>query len=174
MPLKLWRYCTNTFIIIIFLARQHKATGRKTRLDIQNYGNDNLLCDHGVVKRNHISSLQSRGKALEKECCLLGVFCDSGDMPANLLCELNGYLMPLLLLLLLLISKAWHVLTRNHTVLSVTHMIIHMWIDHTCLYFPAALRSVLFPIPLRVGGWVDLGGLATYLSGMPTEDGHPF
>ena len=70
--------------IYYFLARQHKATGRKTRLDIQNYGNDNLLCDHGVVKRNHISSLQSDGKALEKECCLLGVFCDSGDMPANL------------------------------------------------------------------------------------------
>ena len=28
----------------------HKAAGRKTRLDIQNYGcNGNLLCDHGVV-----------------------------------------------------------------------------------------------------------------------------
>ena len=39
------------------------------------------LCDHGVV-------------ALEKECCLPGVFCDSGDTPANLLCELNGHLMP--------------------------------------------------------------------------------
>jgi len=23
-----------------------------------------------------------------------GVFCDSGDMPASLLCELNGHLMP--------------------------------------------------------------------------------
>ena len=32
--------------------------------------------------------------ALEKECCLPGVFCDSGDTPANLLCELNGHLMP--------------------------------------------------------------------------------
>ena len=38
--------------------------------------------------------LQSHGKALEKECCLPGVFCDSGDTPANLLCELNGHLMP--------------------------------------------------------------------------------
>ena len=28
------------------------------------------------------------------ECCLPGVFCDSGDTPANLLCELNGHLMP--------------------------------------------------------------------------------
>ena len=49
---------------------------------------------HGVVERNRISSLQSHGKALEKECCLPGVFCDSGDTPANLLCELNGHLMP--------------------------------------------------------------------------------
>jgi len=29
-----------------------------------------LLCYHGVVERNRISSLQSHGKALEKECCL--------------------------------------------------------------------------------------------------------
>jgi len=41
-----------------------------------------------------ISSLQSHGKALEKECCLPGVFCDSGDTIANLLCELSGHLMP--------------------------------------------------------------------------------
>ena len=46
------------------------------------------------MARNCISSLQSHGKALEKECCLPGVFRDSGDMPANLLCELNGHLMP--------------------------------------------------------------------------------
>ena len=53
-------------------AHQHKAAGRKTRLDIQNYGcNGNLLCYHGVVERNRISSLQSHGKALEKECCLM-------------------------------------------------------------------------------------------------------
>jgi len=32
-------------IIIIIRAHQHKAAGRKTRLDIQNYGyNGNLLC----------------------------------------------------------------------------------------------------------------------------------
>jgi len=82
-------------IIIIIVAHQHKASGRKTRLDIQNYGcNGNLLCYHGVVERNRISSLQSHGQALEKECCLPGVFCYSGDTPANLLCELNGHLMP--------------------------------------------------------------------------------
>ena len=46
------------------------------------------------MERNRISSLQSHGKALEKECCLPGVFCDSGDTPANLLCELNGHLVP--------------------------------------------------------------------------------
>jgi len=43
------------------------------------------------VERNRISSLQIHGKAFEKECCLLGVFCDSGDTPANLLCELIGH-----------------------------------------------------------------------------------
>jgi len=69
------------------------AAGRKTRLDIQTYGcNSNLLCDHGVAERNRISSLQSHRKALEKECCLPGVFCDSGDTPAYLLCELSGHL----------------------------------------------------------------------------------
>ena len=59
------------FLILVytFLAHQHKAAGRKTRLDIRNYGcNGNLLCDHGVV--------------------------ESGDTSANLLCELNGHLMP--------------------------------------------------------------------------------
>ena len=56
--------------------------------------NGNLLCCHGVVERNRISSLQSHGKALEKECRLPGVFRDSGDTPTNLLCELNGHLMP--------------------------------------------------------------------------------
>ena len=67
-------------------------------LDVQNYGcNGNLLCNHGVVERNRtnrISSLQSHEKVLEKECCLPGIFCDSGDRPtpANLLCELSGHL----------------------------------------------------------------------------------
>jgi len=57
-------------ITIIFKAHQHKAAGRKTRLDIQNYGcNGNLLCYHGVVERNRISSLQSHGKATT--LCLL-------------------------------------------------------------------------------------------------------
>jgi len=64
------------FIIIIFFAHQHKAAGRKTRLDIQNYScNGNLLCYHGVsliVERNRIG--------VGKECCLPGIFCDSGDI----------------------------------------------------------------------------------------------
>jgi len=33
------------------------------------------------VERNRISSLQSHGKTLEKESCLPGIFCDSGDTP---------------------------------------------------------------------------------------------
>ena len=46
------------------------------------------------MERNRISSLQSHGKALGKECCLPGIFYDSGDRPASLLCELFGHLMP--------------------------------------------------------------------------------
>jgi len=88
-------YKSVYFYYYYYLAHQHKAAGRKTRLDIQNYGcNGNLLCYHGVVERNRISSLQSHGKALEKECCLPGIFRDSVDTPVNLLCELNGHLMP--------------------------------------------------------------------------------
>jgi len=75
----------SVYYYYYFKAHQHEAAGKKTRLNIQNYG---------VVERNRISSLQSHGKALEKECCLPGVFCDSGDTPANLLCELDGHLMP--------------------------------------------------------------------------------
>ena len=45
-------YCY--YYYYFFKANQHKAAGRKTRLDIQNYGcNSNLLCDHGAVERNH-------------------------------------------------------------------------------------------------------------------------
>ena len=86
---------SNSAFFIIIKPTSTKPQARKIRPDIQNYGsNGNLLCDHGVVERNRISSLQSHGKALEKEYCLPGVFCDSGDTPANLLCELNGHLMP--------------------------------------------------------------------------------
>jgi len=43
-------------LLLFFKAHQHKAAGRKIRLDIQNYGcNGNLLCYHGVVERNRIS-----------------------------------------------------------------------------------------------------------------------
>jgi len=76
-------------------AHPHKAAGRKTRLNIQNYGcNVNLLYDHGAAERNRISCLGSHGKALVKECCLPGVLRDSGDTPAHLFCKLNGHLMP--------------------------------------------------------------------------------
>jgi len=63
-----------SLLLSLFKANQHKSAGRKTTLDIQNYGcNGNLLCDHGVVERNRISFLESHGKAMEKECCLSGV-----------------------------------------------------------------------------------------------------
>ena len=77
-------------IIFFYILNPPAQSRRQDRLDIQNYScNGNFLCDESVLERNRISSLQSHGKALEKECCLSGVFCDSGDTPANLLCELN-------------------------------------------------------------------------------------
>ena len=76
---------TIIIIIIILFLSPPAQNRRKTRLDVQNYGcNGNLLSDHGVVESNRISSLQTHGKALEKECGLPGVFRDSGDTPANL------------------------------------------------------------------------------------------
>jgi len=45
-------------LLLLFKVHQHKAAGRKTRLDVQNYGcNCNLLCYHGVLERNRISFL---------------------------------------------------------------------------------------------------------------------
>jgi len=48
----LYKYVYYYYYYFIFKAQEHKAAGRKTRLDIQNYGcNGNLLCYHGVVER---------------------------------------------------------------------------------------------------------------------------
>jgi len=80
--------------IITFLAHHYKAAGRKTKLDIQNYGcNGNLLCDHGVVERNRISSLHSHGKALEREF-VSRVSSVIVVIRLPISCELNGHLMP--------------------------------------------------------------------------------
>jgi len=46
------------------------------------------------VESDCISSSQSHGKALKKECFLPGVFRENGDTLANLLCELSGHLIP--------------------------------------------------------------------------------
>ena len=53
------RKCRFIIVInIIILSPPAQSAGRKTRLDMQNYGcKGNLFCDHGVVERNRISSL---------------------------------------------------------------------------------------------------------------------
>ena len=56
------------------------------------------------MERNRISSLQSHWKALEKEWCLPGIFCDSGDTPANLLCELSGHLISLIIIIIIILA----------------------------------------------------------------------
>ena len=68
--LHLRTYRRHLLLLLLLLLLSPPAQSRrqkKTRLDIQNYGcNGNLLCCHSVVERNRISSLQSHGKALEK------------------------------------------------------------------------------------------------------------
>ena len=52
-------------LLLFFLAHQHKAAGRKTRLDIQNSGcNGSLLCYHGVVLL--LLSLLFRGRGMAR------------------------------------------------------------------------------------------------------------
>ena len=49
----------SLLLLLFFKAHQHKATGRKTRLDIQNYGcNGNLLCYHGALLLLFINNVQ--------------------------------------------------------------------------------------------------------------------
>ena len=68
--------------------------------------------------------------------------------------------------------------TRNHTAFtshSPTHTFIHKWNEPL---LPSRRASqhfgwYSFPVPLRVGGWVGLGGLVKYWGGLPAEDGHP-
>ena len=51
---------TTTLLLLLLLCLFFQAHQQKTRLDIQIYGcNGHLLCDHGVVETNLISSLQS-------------------------------------------------------------------------------------------------------------------
>jgi len=68
-------------------------------------------------------------------------------------------------------------LTRDHTVLPATHTFIHKWNEPCLVLLPSRTASphfgwCLFPVPLRVGGWVGLGGLAKYWGGLSPEDGH--
>ena len=58
-------------LLLFFKPTSTKPQAEKTRLDIQNYDfNGNLLCYHGVVERNRISSLQSHGNALLLLCVI--------------------------------------------------------------------------------------------------------
>ena len=86
-------YISHKLHAVLLLFLSPSAQSRRQE-NIQNYGcNGNLLSDHGIVERSRISSMERHGKSLEKECCLPGVFCDGGETPVILLCELNGHLM---------------------------------------------------------------------------------
>jgi len=69
-------------LLLFFKPTSTKPQAEKTRLDIQNYDfNGNLLCYHGVVERNRISSLQSHGNAL-----LLLLLCVIDKLPMDEYC----------------------------------------------------------------------------------------
>jgi len=68
------------------------------------------------------------------------------------------------------------VLTSDHTVLPATHTFIHKWNEPYLPLLPSRRASAhfgwySFPVPLRVGGWVGLGGMVKYWGGLPAEDG---
>jgi len=58
-------------------------------------------------------------------------------------------------------AEVWHVLTRDHTVLPDTHTFIHKWNKLHLSLLPGRRASphfgwYLFPVTLRVGGWVGI------------------
>jgi len=65
-------------------------------------------------------------------------------------------------------AQVCHVLTRDHTVSPATHTFIHKWNEPYLPLLPSRTASphfgrYSFPVPLRVGGWVDLGWLGEIL-----------
>jgi len=69
----------NIVVVIIIIFKPASTKPQAGKLG-QTY-NGNL--HHGVVERNLISSLESHGQVLEKECCLPGIFCDSSELPVS-------------------------------------------------------------------------------------------
>ena len=74
--------------------------------------------------------MQSYGKALEKECCLPSVFCDSGGTFANLLCELNGHLMPFtscfydIIIIIIIIIKGIYIAQVRKATKALMHVML--------------------------------------------------
>ena len=98
-PLKLRPYdaIQIRLLLLIFISHQHKAAGRKTRLDIQKNGCvATAIYSVTMVWKETAFLFAEPWKGVDEcsKCCLPGVFYDSSDTPANLLCELNGHLMP--------------------------------------------------------------------------------
>ena len=72
--------------------------------------------------------------------------------------------------------SSWHMLTRDHTVLPVSHTCIHIWNEPYLPLLPSYRASLhfgrySFPIPCRVGGRVGLGGWLHAETVCPFEDG---
>ena len=85
--------CTRCSIAILllvllllknYLAHQHKACRREYETkQCSNGCNDISFGCQCVLEGDRIPSLKSHGQALKQERCLPGLFCDTGDAPAN-------------------------------------------------------------------------------------------
>ena len=88
----------------------------------------------------------------------------------------KGSLICIVLYYELLISKAFRYSTcvneESHSFTCRPNVYPQVEWAITCLYSPAAERHrtgwYSFPVPLKVGGWVDLGGLVKCWGGLPT------
>jgi len=79
--------------LVIISAHQHKAAGLKIKIRKSKV----VTTAHysvSVVEGDRISPLKSDGHTLEEECCFRGIFYDGSDAPGNLLCQLNGHVVP--------------------------------------------------------------------------------
>jgi len=78
----------------IMTVHQHKAAEKQRNIIFMQVLKRRLFGDHSTMEADRISSLKSCGQALEQERCFPDVFCDDGDAPGDILCHINGHVLP--------------------------------------------------------------------------------
>jgi len=91
----IFMFILNFIIIIIIWPTGTKPVGVNMKTKRCSNGcNDISFGCQCVLEGDRIPFLKNHGQALKQECSLPGLFCDTGDAPANLLCELSGHDIP--------------------------------------------------------------------------------